>query len=61
MGGKYVPRAPRGALRPRARRERRCHPKSPHGELFRLESLAKKNEGVGNNWAKAITQRYGRS
>jgi hypothetical protein len=32
-------RAPRGALRPRTRRDRRCYPKSPLGQLFSPENL----------------------
>jgi tubulin beta len=34
--GKYVPCAVRSALRPRARRFRRCNPKSPLGELITI-------------------------
>jgi tubulin beta len=45
--------SPRGAFRPRARRDQRCNPKSPLGELFRPENLVNQNVGAGNNWAKA--------
>jgi hypothetical protein len=36
--GRHV-RTQRGALRPRARRDQRCNPKSPLGELFSTDSM----------------------
>jgi hypothetical protein len=46
-------RAPRGALRPRARRDLGCNPRSPLGKLFRPVNLVSQNAGTGSNWAKA--------
>jgi hypothetical protein len=36
------------ALRPRVRRNRRCNPKSPLGELFRLGNFVNQNAGAGS-------------
>jgi hypothetical protein len=50
-------RSPRGALRHRAQRDRRCNPKSPLGELFRLGNLFNQNEGTGNTGLRPTTQK----
>jgi hypothetical protein len=46
-------RSPRGAFRPRARRERRFKTKSPLGELFHLDNCVNQNAGAGSNWVMA--------
>jgi hypothetical protein len=45
-------RSPHGALRPRARRDRRCNPKSPLRKLLSPSNLVKKISAP-----KAITQK----
>jgi hypothetical protein len=52
-------RTPRGALRPQARRDQRCNPKLPLGELFCPGNLVNQNAGAGRNLAKAHYRKAG--
>jgi hypothetical protein len=53
--------APRGALRPRARHDRRCNPKSPLGELSRPDNVVNQKRGRGQQLGHVlIAVRQGR-